>query len=48
MLSGHSSKGIADRLAISVDTVKTHRRHIYSKLNIKTQSELFASFLISA
>ncbi|WP_296258868.1 MULTISPECIES: response regulator transcription factor [unclassified Pseudomonas] len=48
MLSGHSSKGIGDRLAISVDTVKTHRRHIYSKLNIKTQSELFASFFIGA
>jgi DNA-binding CsgD family transcriptional regulator len=47
LLSGHSSKVIADRLAISVDTVKTHRRHIYSKLNIKTQSELFASFLNS-
>jgi len=47
MLSGHSSKGIADKLLISVDTVKTHRRHIYSKLNIKTQSELFASFLNS-
>lgn len=45
MLSGHSSKRIADLLVISVDTVKTHRRHIYSKLGINTQSELFSSLL---
>lgn len=47
MLSGHSSKRIADLRGISVDTVKTHRRHIYSKLGIKTQSELFSSLLPS-
>jgi DNA-binding CsgD family transcriptional regulator len=45
MLSGHSSKRIADLSDISVDTVKTHRRHIYSKLGINTQSELFCFFL---
>jgi len=45
MLGGHSSKEIARRLSISLDTVKTHKRHIYGKLNINTQSELFAYFL---
>jgi len=45
MLSGHSNKAMANRLDIALDTVKTHRRHIYTKLNIKTQSELFLIFL---
>ena len=45
MLSGCSSKEIARKLAISSETVKVHRKHMYSKLGIKSQSELFALFL---
>jgi len=45
MLSGHSNKVMANRLNIALDTIKTHRRHIYSKLNIRTQAELLLIFL---
>ncbi|KXK67489.1 LuxR family transcriptional regulator [Pseudomonas monteilii] len=45
MLSGCSSKEIARKLEISVETVKVHRKHMYSKLGIKSQSELFSLFL---
>lgn len=45
LLSGCSSKEIARKLAISTETVKVHRKHIYGKLGIKSQSELFALFL---
>jgi DNA-binding CsgD family transcriptional regulator len=45
MLSGHSSKAIAHRLQISVETVRVHKKHLYSKLGINSQSELFSVFL---
>ncbi|NVZ14073.1 MULTISPECIES: LuxR C-terminal-related transcriptional regulator [unclassified Pseudomonas] len=45
MLSGCSSKEIARKLEISVETVKVHKKHMYSKLGIKSQSELFSIFL---
>lgn len=42
ILHGHSSKSLASKLKISPSTVKTHRKHIYQKLHITTQSELFS------
>jgi DNA-binding CsgD family transcriptional regulator len=45
VLRGHSSESIAKHLKISSATVKIHRRHIYSKLNISSQSELFSLFI---
>lgn len=45
MLSGYSNKEIARKLDISAETVKVHRKHLYGKFGIKSQSELFALFL---
>lgn len=42
ILHGHSSKSLANKLNISPSTVKIHRKHIYQKLDITTQSELFS------
>ncbi|WP_409299535.1 LuxR C-terminal-related transcriptional regulator [Pseudomonas sp. KCJK8993] len=42
LLSGFSSKEIAGKLSLSAETIKVHRRNIYAKLKIKSQSELFA------
>lgn len=44
MLSGCSTKAIAQRLDISIETVRTHKKHLYHKLGVNTQSELFALF----
>jgi len=45
ILRGHSSESIGQRLGIAVATVKIHRRNIYAKLKISSQSELFALFI---
>ena len=45
ILKGHSSKSIAWELSIAVGTVKNHRKSIYRKLSITSQSALFARFL---
>ena len=47
ILKGHSSKGIAQLTDISPGTVKIHRKNIYRKLQISSQSELFSRFLNS-
>lgn len=46
ILVGHSSNSISMNLGISLPTVKTHRRNIYSKLQISSQAELFSLFLL--
>jgi DNA-binding CsgD family transcriptional regulator len=47
ILEGHSTKSLAAQLAISVETVRVHRRHIYEKLAVSSQAELFHWFLAS-
>ena len=45
LLQGNDSKTIAEQLTICVGTVKNHRKYIYNKLHIESQSALFAMFL---
>lgn len=44
ILSGHPTATIAERLGITVGTVKNHRRRIYEKLDITTEREMFLQF----
>ena len=48
LLSGFSNKEIAGKLKLSTETIKVHRRNLYNKLSIKSQSELFARFFMPA
>ncbi len=47
LLSGVSSKGISQKLSISPETVKAHRKHVYAKLGVRSHPELFAIYLRS-
>jgi len=47
ILHGYSSKAIAERFKISVETVKLHRKNAYAKLDLGTQGELFNLFINS-
>jgi len=42
---GYSTKEIAERLSVSVNTVKTHLQHIYEKLHVRSRTEAVAKFL---
>ncbi len=39
LVSGYSYKLIADQLHISIDTVRSHIRHIYDKLQVNSKTE---------
>ncbi|MFU0504750.1 helix-turn-helix transcriptional regulator [Pseudaminobacter sp. NGMCC 1.201702] len=45
MLEGHPTKAIAERLGCALETVKAHKKRIYSRLDITTEREIFLMFL---
>ena len=45
VLLGNSTRRIAEKLGVSGETIKLHRKHAYSKLDISSQAELFHLFM---
>lgn len=45
VLQGHSSESIGLKLGIATGTVKVHRRNVYRKLGISSQTQLFSLYL---
>lgn len=45
VLQGHSSESIGLKLQISTGTVKVHRRNVYRKLGISSQTQLLSLYL---
>ncbi|MCH4554259.1 helix-turn-helix transcriptional regulator, partial [Aestuariibaculum sp. L182] len=45
VLQGHSSESIGLRLSITMGTVKVHRRNVYRKLGISSQTQLLSIYL---
>jgi DNA-binding NarL/FixJ family response regulator len=44
MSKGYSEKEIADKMHVSVNTIKTHRKHVYHKLHIRCRAEILLRF----
>jgi DNA-binding NarL/FixJ family response regulator len=42
---GYSTKEIADRSSVSVNTVRTHLQHIYDKLHVRSRTEAVLKYL---
>ena len=47
MLRGYGTDTSATRLDIAVETVRRHRKSIYRKLDVSSQTDLFSLFLNS-
>jgi len=45
LAKGFANKEIADKMNISVPTVRTHLRHIYEKLHVRSRSEAIIKYL---
>ena len=45
LTEGLANKEIADRLQISFDTVRTHLKHIYEKLHVRSRAEAVGKYL---
>lgn len=45
LVNGHRYREIATALAISLDTVRTHIRHIYEKMQVRSRTEATARYL---
>jgi len=44
MTHGLSEKEIADKLHVSVNTIKSHRKHVYQKLHVRSRSEIMLRY----
>ena len=45
LTKNYSGKEIADRMGLSVHTVKSHLQHIYQKLHVRSRNEILVRFL---
>ncbi len=47
MLRGYGTNVSAERLEIALETVRRHRKSIYRKLDVSSQTDLFSLFINS-
>lgn len=42
---GYSNKEIADKLSLSIETVRSHLKHIYEKMHVRSRAEAVARYM---
>ena len=45
MTQGLSEKEIAEKIHVSLNTIKSHRKHVYQKLHVRSRSEIMLRYL---
>jgi DNA-binding NarL/FixJ family response regulator len=45
LTKGYSNKEIADRLELGVETVRSHLKHIYEKMHVRSRTEAVARYM---
>lgn len=45
LTKGYSNKEIADKLNLSVETVRSHLKHIYEKMHVRSRAEAVAHYM---
>ena len=45
LAQGYATKEVAQRLCISVNTIRTHLQHIYEKLRVRSRTEAVVKYL---
>ena len=48
MSKGYSEKEVAYKIHVSLNTLKTHRKHIYQKLHVRSRAEILLKFQAKA
>ena len=43
-MEGYTGKEIAEKLYLSINTIKTHNKRIYEKMNVSSRNELMLYF----
>ena len=44
---GYSNKEIADQLGLGIETVRSHLKHIYEKMHVRSRAEAVARYMTS-
>lgn len=45
LAKGYSNKEIADKLGLSIETVRSHLKHIYEKMHVRSRAEAVARYV---
>lgn len=45
LTKGYSNKEIADRLGLSIETVRSHLKHIYKKMHVQSRAGAVARYM---